>query len=159
MGQLITYAAGLHAVTIVWIANPIRDEHRAALDWLNELTEDNIRFFGLEVEVWQIGESQRAPKFDIVSKPHDWSRSTVSSVSSDGVSDHKLQQMAFWNILADEFESSAYKVRGQKPSPKHWNHYPLGRSDLSFAIAYFHDNDNSLTPLKGMRPTRTVIDR
>ena len=32
LGQLLTYAAGLNAVTIVWIADRFTDEHRAALD-------------------------------------------------------------------------------------------------------------------------------
>ncbi len=38
LGQLITYASGLQALTIIWIAAKFTDEHRAALDWLNEVT-------------------------------------------------------------------------------------------------------------------------
>src|SRR5438128_1646495 len=48
LGQLLTYAAGLQAVTIVWVAKTIREEHRAALDWLNKITGDQFNFFGLE---------------------------------------------------------------------------------------------------------------
>ena len=55
LGQLLTCAAGLQAVTIVWIARRLTEEHRAALDWLNEITEEKFRFFGLEIEVWRIG--------------------------------------------------------------------------------------------------------
>src|SRR5690606_39004765 len=40
LGQIITYASGLGTVTIVWIAKSFTDEHRAALDWLNRVTED-----------------------------------------------------------------------------------------------------------------------
>lgn len=72
LGQLLTYAAGLKAVTIVWIAAQITEEHRAALDWLNEVTTESVNFFGLEIELWRIGESQRAPKFNVVSQPNDW---------------------------------------------------------------------------------------
>src|SRR5688572_6347136 len=57
LGQVLTYAAGLKAQTIVWIANPFTDEHRAAVDWLNEITDDHLKFFGLEVELWRIGSS------------------------------------------------------------------------------------------------------
>ena len=39
------------------IAAMIRDEHRAALDWLNDITSDDFKFFGLEVELWRIGDS------------------------------------------------------------------------------------------------------
>src|SRR5258708_3912238 len=57
LGQLLTYAAGLQAVTIVWVAQRFTEEHRAALDWLNEHTDEQINFFGLEIELWKIGDS------------------------------------------------------------------------------------------------------
>jgi hypothetical protein len=49
LGQLLTYAAGLDAVTIVWLAKEFTDEHRATLDWLNQITDDKFEFFGLEI--------------------------------------------------------------------------------------------------------------
>ena len=60
LGQLITYAAGLHTATIIWIAQTFREEHRAALDWLNEITNEEISFFGLEIELWRIANSPAA---------------------------------------------------------------------------------------------------
>ena len=60
LGQLLTYAAGLAAVKVVWIAAPFTDEHRSALDWLNERTDRNVNFFGLEIELWRIGGSPTA---------------------------------------------------------------------------------------------------
>ena len=73
LGQLLTYAAGLDAVTIVWVARQFTDEHRAALDWLNDSTGAKLNFFGLEIELWKIGDSPMAPKFNVVSSPNDWS--------------------------------------------------------------------------------------
>ena len=66
LGQLLTYAAGLDAVTIIWIAKRFTDEHRATSDWLNEVTGKNINIVGLGVELWRIGNSPIAPKFNIV---------------------------------------------------------------------------------------------
>lgn len=51
LGQLLTYAAGLQAVTIVWVAARFTEEHRAILDWLNAVTEESINFFGLAIEL------------------------------------------------------------------------------------------------------------
>jgi hypothetical protein len=48
LGQLLTYASGLEAVTIVWIAERFTEEHRSTLDWLNKITDESFRFFGLE---------------------------------------------------------------------------------------------------------------
>jgi len=97
LGQLLTYAAGLEAVTIVWIAAKVTDEHRAALDWLNDHTDEKIRFFGLEVELWKIGQSLAAPKFNIVSKPNEWTRS-ISRASSRIESEAVTAFKQMWNI-------------------------------------------------------------
>jgi len=67
--------------TLVWIANPFTEEHRAALDWLNAITDQRFNFFGLEVELWQIGDSKIAPKFNIAAKPNDWSRTVSEGVA------------------------------------------------------------------------------
>ena len=82
LGQMLTYAAELKAVTMVWVAAEFTQEDRNTLDWLNEITNHNIRFFGLEVELWRIGESPLAPKFYLVSKPSGWEESSVTSVRS-----------------------------------------------------------------------------
>jgi hypothetical protein len=72
LGQLMTYAAGLDTVHIIWVAKSFNDEHRAALDWLNRITMEGFHFFGIEIELWKIGDSLPAPKFNIVCKPNDW---------------------------------------------------------------------------------------
>lgn len=79
LGQLLTYASGLEAVTIVWIAAQFTEEHRSTLDWLNRITDESFRFFGLEVELWKIADSPAAPKLNIVSKPNDWSQSVAQA--------------------------------------------------------------------------------
>ena len=82
IGKAITYAAGLSASTVVWIAKKIREEHRAALDWLNSATNIDTRFIGIEVKLWKIEESKMAPQLVIVSQPNDWTRGPV--VPPDG---------------------------------------------------------------------------
>ena len=54
LGQLLTYAAGLDAATVIWIAKTFRSEHAAMLDWQNRITDERYRFFGIEIKVWQI---------------------------------------------------------------------------------------------------------
>ena len=41
LGQVITYCAGLEASTFIWISSQVREEHRAAVDWLNAITSDD----------------------------------------------------------------------------------------------------------------------
>lgn len=39
LGKIITYASGFDTEIIVWIVKSVRDEHKQAIDWLNEHTE------------------------------------------------------------------------------------------------------------------------
>jgi hypothetical protein len=122
LGQLITYAAGLKAATIVWVAAPFTEEHRAALDWLNEITDSRFNFFGLEIELWRIGESPIAPKFNLVSKPNDWSKIIVERATKPlpqhwmnlalGRSGFGLAAVAsFWNSELESYD--IHEVRAE----------------------------------------------
>lgn len=131
LGQLLTYAAGLQAVTIVWISARFTPEHRATLDWLNEITDEKFRFFGLEVELWRIGDSPAAPKFSIISKPNDWSRSVSAAarrIESEALTETKSAQLDFWSAFNEQLETTQSPIRNKKPRPQHWMHYSVGRS-------------------------------
>jgi hypothetical protein len=129
LGQLLTYAAGLNAVTIVWIADRFTDEHRATLDWLNEITSEDINFFGLEIELWRIADSPVAPKFNVISKPNDWIKSLQSSrVDLDEITPTKQLQHEYWQALAQELQQSSNIIKARKPRPQHWMNFAVGRS-------------------------------
>lgn len=130
LGQLLTYAAGLKAVTIVWIADRFTDEHRAALDWLNEVTEESINFFGLEIELWRIGTSPVAPKFNIVSNPNDWTKTITASRRQleEEITPTKELQMTYWQALVDYMEEHNSSISVRKPRPQHWMNFAVGRS-------------------------------
>jgi hypothetical protein len=139
LGQLLTYAAGLQTVTLVWIADRFAEPHRAALDWLNEITDERFRFFGLEVELWRIGDSDLAPKFNLVSKPNSWSKSVISerrSGEGGGLTDIRQAQLAFWNELSGKLEGVRNGTRGRTPRAKQWYSVAIGRSGFDLN-AYF----------------------
>ena len=127
LGQLLTYAAGLQTVTIIWVSATFTDEHRAALDWLNEITEDRFRFFGLEIELWRIGESPAAPKFNVVSRPNNWYRTTQRMASGE-IPESALQQQRFWEQLSQHLEKRAGNVRLAAPPARAWTSYGLRRT-------------------------------
>jgi len=141
LGQLMTYAAGLDAVTIIWIAKTFAEEHRAALDWLNNITDETINFFGIEIEAFKIGDSQPAPKFNIIAKPNDWTRSVRISANSGKITDTKQLQLEFWESMKKHFEETGSILRCSKPSPQHWSSFSLGKSNFGMAaICSVRDN-------------------
>ena len=124
LGQLLTYAAGLEVTTIVWIAKKFTNEHRAAIDWLNKKSTSDISLFGVEIEVWRIGDSAMAPKFNVVCQPNDWSRSVTA-----GVQTSELHQFCaeYWSgvLLALE-ETGMIQV----------NSRPAGKQDMTFDVGW-----------------------
>ena len=149
LGQLLTYAAGLNAVTIVWIAEHFTDEHRALLDWLNERTDEKINFFGLEIELWQIGESSPAPKFNLVSQPNGWARTVQQAAASGGqITATKALQLKFWAAYRDYMEAKNSPVKVRKPAPQHWTSHSLGRTGahLSSVVSTWNWTTSSSDP-------------
>jgi hypothetical protein len=146
LGQLLTYAAGLKAVTIVWIAARFTDEHRAALDWLNQITDKSINFFGLEIELWKIGQSNIAPKFNVVSKPNDWSKTIaqgVVSAENSALTESKMLQLDYWTAFGEYVSKQQTVIKTSKPLPQHWMNISLGRSGTKLAaIASFRDTES-----------------
>lgn len=148
LGQLLTYASGLEAVTIVWIAARFTEEHRSTLDWLNKITDDSFRFFGLEVELWRIGNSPAAPKFNIVSKPNAWSHSVAQAartIDDSELSETRIAQREYWAGLNAALDAAGGPVTGhRKPQPQSWMSFAIGR-------AGFHLGGVMIRPNKQIR--------
>jgi hypothetical protein len=116
LGQILTYSSGLNASTCIWIAKKFYEEHRAAIDWLNQNTVEDINFFG--VEIWRIGSSLIAPRFKVVAKPNTWTKSIRRSVNSGTASDYKMVQMRYWEKFKEFLAERDPLIRTENPKPK-----------------------------------------
>ena len=140
LGQLLTYAAGLDAASIVWVAARFTEEHRAALDWLNNATSSGFNFFGLEIELWRIGGSAMAPKFNVISKPNDWSkavREQAAGAQSGELTEFQRLHLEFWTQFRQYLEDRGSSIHSGRPSKDHWTNVAVGRTNfgLSAGIA------------------------
>jgi hypothetical protein len=163
LGQLLTYAAGLDAVTIIWIAKQFTEEHRAAIDWLNRITDVKFNFFGIEIEVYRIGDSLPAPLFQIISKPNDWAKSVkTSATSNQGLTKTKEINLAYWTEFKAHLESSKTSLKLGKPQPQHWSNFAIGKSNFYMAgivsvrdnflrVEFLIDGPNSKTNFKTLK--------
>src|SRR5215831_156233 len=134
LGKIITYASGYDAEVIIWIVKDVREEHRRAVDWLNEHTDEDIEFYLLKIELYQIGDSPYAPKFEIISKPNDWAKAVKESAASSALTQTKVKQLEFWNGLKEYAKKINSELRFQKSSPQHWLNQSIGSRDAHIAL-------------------------
>lgn len=129
LGQLLTYAAGLDAVTVVWVSRSMRDEHRQALDWLNSKTSEDLSFFGVEVELWRIGESATAPRFNVVSRPNTYQKAArqTKEVASSTTESGQLY-LGYFVALREYMAEKAPQIKMMKPLPQAWTNISIGRT-------------------------------
>jgi hypothetical protein len=133
LGKLVTYASGHDAGIIIWIFKEIHDEHKKAIEWLNDHTDEHIDFFAIKLQLWQIDNSNPAPKFEIIVRPNEWAK-TLRNKSSGEITDTKLQQLEFWTKFKEWVSNKDKKVRLQTPRPQHWYDVSMGTSEAHIAL-------------------------
>ncbi len=120
--------------SIVWVVKDAREEHRQAIDWLNKHTDDQIEFYLVQIELWQIGDSPFAPKFEIISKPNDWAKTIKKSAEAGELTDTKVKQLEFWEALKAFVKKNETNLKLQKSYPQHWNNLSLGSGDAHLSL-------------------------
>ena len=130
LGQVLTYLAGIDSseAIVVWISTRLREEHRAAIDWMNRSAIDGYDFFGVEIEVIRIGDSDPAPRFNLVAMPNDWARQPRRAASESGT-----LYLEYWVALRDAWHAAGEKARFPKPRPRQLLPVPIGRSGFRLA--------------------------
>ena len=142
LGQLIAYAAGLEAKVVVWVSPEVRDEHKEAIHWLNSLTDD-IGFFAVELEVWRIGDSLRAPRFNVVERPSGFQRQIVRETTA-APSERGIAYQSFFRDLVERLHAQKPGFTRAVPDLvryDNWTAFGSGRSGFSIDVVLERDRD------------------
>lgn len=134
LGKAIAYAAGLDADIIVWIAPTFNDEHRDAIQWLNQNSREGVDLFAIRLEVWRIGESSPAVRLNPLEDPSEW-KEKVQRSKTELTEKQELQE-EFWTQFRDRIVATATPLRARKPWHRHYYSNPIGKSGfhLSFVV-------------------------
>lgn len=137
LGQLLTYAAGTQAATVVWVSPSFRDEHRKALDYLNDKAGDDARFFGVELKVVRIGDSPPAPMFSLVAKPSEWRARVEATQSSGELSEKREAYRAYWaKYLEIIHQRHPGLTNVRAASTRNWTNINYLRRGINISLAF-----------------------
>ncbi len=160
LGKIITYAAGKNASYIVWIVKRAREEHKAAIEWLNENTNDDIGFFLCEIKLYQIDDSRMAPMFVAVSTPNGWKKEQ-KRLESEELSESKRSHGIFWNAFNEyawKNQKFAKTFRKHEAKPDHWYSLSIGTSKAHINLVRF-SRANSVTVDFWIPNDKQIFDR
>lgn len=138
LGKLITYASGKSADVIVWLVKRAREEHRAAVEWLNNHTDENIGFFLCEIKLFRIGSSDPAVKFEVVERPNDWTKEVKKATSPDEGQQLRYDYWAAFQDYAFQDTRFSRSFRRRKPSKEYWMSFAIGSSECHIEASQVH---------------------
>lgn len=134
LGKIITYASGLDAKVIVWIVKEARDEHRSAIEWLNNNTSKDINFFLIEIHAYKIGDSDPAPMLQIVEQPNDFIKESKVNKASETLNKRQSERVEFWTLLNEHIVARGKPFNVRKPTTDHWYDIAVGTSEAHISI-------------------------
>lgn len=134
LGKIITYASGLDADVVVWIVKTAREEHRSAIEWLNQKTLDGISFFLIEIHAYCIGDSLPAPKFEVIEKPNDFNKLRNKPAVDKEVGRTGAERLEFWTLLNETLSDRGNPFNQRKATTDHWYDVAIGTSEANLSI-------------------------
>lgn len=171
LGKLLTYAAALDARTVVWIAADFTEEHRKALDWLNANSSEDIAYYGVRLELWQIDDSAPAVQFNVISRPAEFSVRGSAAAAPAPVSEARKLQYEWWTAFREALLEAKVLTAARQARPQYWYDIPLGRTGIHLSNT-INTYDNKIgirvymrgiygaeTALAQLRDEKDVIER
>lgn len=134
LGQLLTYASGLNAEVLVWITESARDEHRQAIEWLNQITDEKIELYLVAINVIKIGDSLPALNFKVIASPNHWQKEQkkVTETSSPRNERYRNWFQNLIDILREEYKFTNARA-GQ---PQSWYNFSAGISGITIGSSF-----------------------
>lgn len=141
LGKIITYASGLDASVVIWIVKEAREEHRSAIEWLNNNMSKGISFFLLEIHAYKIGNSLPAPMFKVIEQPNEFIKSNKRIRDSE-LTKTEAMRLNFWTEFNHLLLENGKPFNARKATTDHWYDVALGTSEAHITITLVNKDGN-----------------
>lgn len=118
LGQILTYSSVLNANVVVWIAEKIRPEHKAAMDFLNLNLKESLQIFAVEANVIRIDDSKPAFGLKVVCMPAE--AVSVSASETAEATETQEKYRAYYQALLDELRNVHKFTNARAAQPQNW---------------------------------------
>ena len=136
LGKCITYASVLNASAVIWVASDFTEEHKKALDWLNDHTSEEIAFYGVKIELIQIDNSSPAIQFNVKSSPNEIVRQATKRKEQGELSEARKLQLDFWTEFKEKLKETGKIGSLQTPRAQYWFDVALGKSGINLSNTF-----------------------
>jgi Domain of unknown function (DUF4268) len=133
LGKLICYAAGRQAKIVIWIAREFTEEHRQAIDFLNQTGSTDLRFYAVQVRLLRIGDSLPAPHFEIISSPNEYLETVKKDQGTPSATG--ALYLEFWESFRDFCVKQGTTLNLTKPRARQWYNLSIGRSQFALSLS------------------------
>ena len=137
LGKILTYAAGLEADVLIWIAEEFLPEHITALNWLNSIASDDTpSFFALKIGLIKIDDSKPALEVNPIVQPDQWARQVKTARISRERTGKAKKYYEFWTHFIQYFDSIKPGFKSRTPPHDNWINIPSSNPQMWFSLSF-----------------------
>jgi len=129
LGKILTYLANLDAKVAIWVSSNPRQEHKRAIEWLNEFGP-GISFYLVKIEAYKIGNSAPAAKFSIIAGPSEESE-IIGTKKKEYAKRHILRK-EFWTQLLQKSNKKLSLFNNVFPNIYSWVGAGAGKAGINY---------------------------
>ena len=159
LGQLITYATGLEAAIVIWVATEVKDEHRSALEWLNSHSDGKVSYFLVRPEVFRIDASQPAIRFQLEVGPSEFARRFKRLVEGEDNPRYEFRRKFWEELLRYLGENGHAWAKGRNTTKDPWVSSPVGKSGINVNVSMAQRSRIRVEIYCHNDPEKTLFDK
>ncbi|MBS0565206.1 MAG: hypothetical protein JSR87_12265 [Proteobacteria bacterium] len=105
LGKTLSYLAATDAKVAIWLAESFADEHRAALEWLNDHTPADVAFWAVVPRMLRVGDGPPGLRFEVAVRPNRVIKAVRDTEYRIDPGIAPLRER-YWTIFKEELEQN-----------------------------------------------------